>query len=212
MRSAIALAFVLVFALSGVALAQGDSGGTGGGGTGSGSTGGDGTTGGGSIGNHSSSDDRGSGGNGEYINSPASHDCKKSEVWSKTKNRCLKAEAGILPDEDLYQQGRALAKQGQYDWALDVLAVIQNKDDPRVLNYMGYSNRKAGRIELGISYYYKALEINPNFNLAREYLGEGYVAAGRIDLAKAQLIEIATRCGTNCEEYNDLAEVINGAY
>ena len=140
--------------------------------------------------------------------SPADHKCKKSEVWDKTKKKCVTKSSGILPDEDLYQQGRALAKQGHYDWALDVLAVIQNQDDPRVLNYTGYSHRKAGRLEIGISYYDKALAIDPNFVLAREYLGEGYVAAGRKDLAQLQLNEIANRCGTGCEEYKDLAEAI----
>ena len=57
-----------------------------------------------------------------------------------------------------------------------------NKNDPHVLNYLGYSNRKAGRLDVGLSYYQKALAIDPNFVLAREYLGEGYVAAGKLDL------------------------------
>jgi tetratricopeptide (TPR) repeat protein len=147
----------------------------------------------------------GEGGGGS---SPASNNCKTGQVWDKTKKKCVQAQSGVLPDEELYQQGRALAKEGRYDWALQVLAVIQNQDDPRVLNYTGYSHRKAGRLEIGISYYRKALALNPNFNLAREYLGEGYVAAGRIDLAQAQLSEIAQRCGTTCEEYKDLAEAI----
>ena len=46
--------------------------------------------------------------------------------------------------------------------------------------------------------------------LAREYLGEGYVAAGRIDLAKQQLAEIGARCGTACESYLELAMHIDG--
>jgi tetratricopeptide (TPR) repeat protein len=158
------------------------------------------------------------GGGGTTTTSPATLKCKKGQVVKEivkngTKKKiCVKATSGVLPDEDLYQQGRLLAKQGQYDWALQVLAVIQNQNDPRVLNYQGYSNRKAGRLELGIGYYRKALAINPNFVLAREYLGEGYVAAGRTDLAKAQLAEIEKRCGTTCEEYKDLSEVITGAH
>jgi hypothetical protein len=56
------------------------------------------------------------------------------------------------------------------------------------------------------------LAIDPDFVLAREYLGEGYVAAGKLDLARDQLREIGNRCGTNCEEYIELAEVISGAY
>ena len=101
-----------------------------------------------------------------------------------------------------------LAKAGEYEWALQVLAAIQNQNDPRVLNYTGYSNRKAGRLEIGITYYRKALAIDPNFVLAREYLGEGYVAAGRIDLAKLELNEIKNRAGTGSEEYQDLSKAI----
>ena len=136
--------------------------------------------------------------------------CKKGEVVKKVNNvkKCVKVESGILPDEDLYQQGRLLAKAGQYDWALQVLAAIQNQNDPRVLNYTGYSNRKAGRLEIGITYYRKALAIDPNFVLAREYLGEGYVAAGRVDLARIELGEIKNRAGVQSEEYHDLANAI----
>lgn len=137
--------------------------------------------------------------------------CKKGEVLKKVGNikKCVKVESGILPDEDLYQQGRILAKAGEYEWALQVLDAVQNQNDPRVLNYTGYSNRKAGRLEIGITYYRKALAIDPNFVLAREYLGEGYVAAGRIDLARLELDEIKKRAGTGSEEYQDLAKAIN---
>ena len=141
---------------------------------------------------------------------PVVKKCKKGEVVKKVNNvkKCVKAEIGILPDDELYEQGRVLAKAGQYEWALQVLAAIQNQNDPRVLNYTGYSNRKAGRLEIGITYYRKALAIDPNFVLAREYLGEGYVAAGRIDLAQIELSEIKNRAGINSEEYQDLSKAI----
>ena len=154
-----------------------------------------------------------SSGGGSNTAKPSLH-CKKGEVVKKIKHlgvymkKCVKVEAGILPDEDLYQQGRTLAKSGEYEWALQVLAAIQNKNDPRVLNMTGYSNRKAGRFEIGIAYYRKALAIDPNFVLAREYLGEGYVAAGRIDLAQVQLSEIKNRAGIDSEEYKDLSKAI----
>ena len=45
--------------------------------------------------------------------------------------------------------------------------------------------------------------------LAREYLGEGYVKMGRMDLAREQLAEIGNRCGTACEEYLLLAQAID---
>ncbi len=140
--------------------------------------------------------------------------CKKGEVIKKITqsgkkvNKCVKLQSGILPDEELYQQGRQLAKDGQYEWALQVLASIKNQNDPRVLNYTGYANRKAGRLEIGITYYRKALAIDPDFVLAREYLGEGYVASGRIDLAQVELSEIKKRAGANSEEYKDLSKAI----
>ena len=150
--------------------------------------------------------------------SPKDLKCKTGEVVKevvgkdgKKVKQCVKASSGILPDEELYQQGRLLAKAGEYDWALQVLALVRNQNDPRVLNYTGYSYRKAGHLDIGITYYRKALAINPDFVLAREYLGEGYVAAGRVDLAKLELNEIANRCGTTCEEYKDLSAAITTA-
>jgi tetratricopeptide (TPR) repeat protein len=145
----------------------------------------------------------GGGGSGETVKK-----CKKKEVWDKKTKKCVKVSYGILPDQELYQEGSALAQAGEYEWALTVLGAIQNLNDPRVLNYMGYSHRKSGRLDEAVGYYRKALAINPNFVLAREYLGEGYVAAGRADLAKIELSEIAWRCGTACEEYQELAEHI----
>lgn len=149
--------------------------------------------------------------------SPKAMKCKKGEViksvtkYGTAVKSCVKSTAGILSDDELYDQGRMLAKEGEYDWALTVLAQIENQNQPRVLNYTGYSHRKAGRFELGFSYYQKALAIDPNFVLAREYLGEGYVAIGKIDQAKLQLNEIAQRRGTSCEEYIDLNKAIHDA-
>jgi tetratricopeptide (TPR) repeat protein len=142
---------------------------------------------------------------GNSGSNPKPH-CKKNEVVKNGK--CVPKNPGVLPDEDLFQQGRNLALAGEYDWAIGVLETVSNKNDPRVLTYIGYSNRKAGRFEEAFNYYNKALAIDPNSVLTREYLGEGYVAAGKIDLAKAQLTEIASRCGTTCEEYQELAEHI----
>jgi tetratricopeptide (TPR) repeat protein len=141
--------------------------------------------------------------------SPKFAGCKKGfvKVMRNGKAVCSK-KTSELTDEELYNQGAALALDGEYAWALEVLGAIKNQNDPRVLNYTGYSHRKSGRLETAVSYYRKALEINPNFVLAREYLGEGYLAAGRVDLAKVELGEIARRCGTQCTEYQELNKAI----
>jgi tetratricopeptide (TPR) repeat protein len=129
--------------------------------------------------------------------------------YMMVKNVCKKIKKSELSDDVLFEQGQALAKAGEYDAALEILAAVQNQEDPKVLNYQGYSHRKSGRLETAVTYYRKALNINPNYILAREYLGEGYVAAGRIDLAKIELNEIAKRCGTTCEEYKMLSKFIS---
>ena len=160
----------------------------------------------------------GGGSGGVPTPSPTQLHCKTGEViktirkkGQKTKKVCVKATAGIIPDSEMYDQGRLLAKQGEYEWALTVLAAVQDKSNPDVLNYMGYSNRKAGRLDVAITYYQKALTLKPDFTLAREYLGEGFVAAGKLDLARVQLDEIKKISGTTSEEYIDLAAAINGA-
>ncbi|MDE2446786.1 MAG: tetratricopeptide repeat protein [Alphaproteobacteria bacterium] len=128
----------------------------------------------------------------------------------KPYKTCVKATAGVIPDNELYAQGYLLAKTGEYDWALQAFGAMTNTQTPETLTMIGYSNRKAGRLEVAVSYYDQALALKPDYVKAREYLGEGYVAAGRIDLARLQLAEIAKRVGTNSVEYSDLAKVISG--
>lgn len=150
--------------------------------------------------------------------SPTQLHCGKGEVVKTMRKKgrrpykvCSRVKADLLPDSELYQQGRLLAKQGEYEWAITVLSSVKDQNDPAVLNYLGYSNRKAGRLDIAITYYAKALAIDPNYVLAREYLGEGYVAAGRLDLAQIQLDEIGTRAGKDSEEYIDLARAMKGS-
>ena len=86
--------------------------------------------------------------------------------------------------------------------ALDTLAHIKNQEQARVLNLIGYNTRKLGEIDKGLDYYHKALALDPNYLLAREYLGEGYLQKGNLASARAELTEIADRCGDRCEEYD----------
>ncbi len=81
----------------------------------------------------------------------------------------------------------------------------------KALNYRGYATRKLGRTDEGISYYLQSVKLDPQYAQVREYLGEAYVIKGRVDLAQEQLQQIQSICGTSCEEYQDLAEAINGS-
>lgn len=135
--------------------------------------------------------------------------CKKGQVYSTSKKKCVKQTSEVVPDKSLKAQGWALARSGQYDSAVELFHLVADKRDPEALNGLGYTHRKMGLVEQGISFYQKALDANPDYILAREYLGEGYVKLGKMDLAREQLTEIGTRCGTACEEYLLLSQAID---
>jgi len=136
----------------------------------------------------------------------SSHNCSNGKVWDKKQQKCVPPQAGMLDDDSIYEAGRDLAMAGRYDEAINVLSMAADKTDPRILNYLGYSHRKSGRIQVGLGYYQEALRINPDYTLVREYLGEAYIQLGDVASAKNQLSEIEKRCGTGCKEYTVLSD------
>ena len=133
--------------------------------------------------------------------------CKTGYVYSKAKQICVKVNAG-LDDEELYEQGHALAKAGHYEAALAALTAIEDQDDSMVLTMIGYSLRKSGKWDDGVAYYHRALAIDPDNINTYEYLGEAFLSKGRIDLAQEQLVKIETIAGTESEQYQELAFAI----
>jgi tetratricopeptide (TPR) repeat protein len=152
----------------------------------------------------------GGGGGGGGGGAGPSHPCKAGQVYSPQANKCVPSNAGLLDDKQLFTEARALALDGYYEDALDILAKVKNQHDDMVLTYVGYSKRKLGMVDDGIAYYHQALAINPNNLNTREYLGEGYVAAGRTDLAVAELNKLEALCGTECDQYEQLELAIAG--
>jgi hypothetical protein len=210
-RSVLTIAFVGLLASTGAALAH-SSGGSGGGGSSSGGGGGgsSGGGGGGMGGGSSSSSGSGSGGSSSHF-MPSDQVCRRGLVYSQRVHRCVKAKSSGLTDQELFQQGRQLALAGYHVNALDVLDAVQNKQDAMVLTYIGYSHRKMGDTDVGIGFYKQALAIDPNNVNTHEYLGEGYASAGRIQLAKDELVIVQKLCGnTSCEQYEDLAAAVAG--
>lgn len=136
--------------------------------------------------------------------------CKDGQVWDKKKKECVKADQSGFNDDDLYKAAREFAYAEQYDNAIHVLQLAKNQNDPRILNYLGYSNRKAGRMELGMSFYKKALQADENYILARSYMGQALIQQGDIKAAKVQLVEIRDRGGEDSWAYRSLLKALNG--
>ncbi|GGA21170.1 tetratricopeptide repeat protein [Neptunicoccus cionae] len=148
-------------------------------------------------------------GDGNSSSTPTEAACKKKGMVLDTdKKKCVEAERGLFTDEVLYINARAMAYDGQYNDAIRLLSLVQTKDDPRVLNYLGFSHRKLGDLQTALTYYQQALQIDPDYILARSYMGQGFVADGNMDGARQQLSEIRTRDGETSWAYVMLENAI----
>ena len=94
-----------------------------------------------------------------------------------------------------------------YSKAYDKLlkAYDKDKENPDILNYLGFTLRKAGNFEEAEKFYLAGLEIKPDHKGINEYLGELYIKTNRIELAKEKL-EVLKGC--KCEEFEELRELI----
>ena len=136
--------------------------------------------------------------------------CINGKVYDKATKKCLKVESHNFSDDQLYLAAREMAYDGQYANALAVLDAAENQDDPRILNYRGFTNRKLGNHAVAMEYYEAALSINPDYILARSYMGQGLLASGDKEGALIQLAEIRERGGRNTWSYTALQMALRG--
>ena len=116
--------------------------------------------------------------------------------------------------KSLVKRGKKLESKGKNNKALKLYnsayekLLEANKSEsrnPDILNYLGFTLRKAGKYKQAEKYYLQGLEIKPNHNGINEYLGELYVKTQRMDLARERL-SVLNR--VDFEEYSELAEII----
>jgi cytochrome c-type biogenesis protein CcmH/NrfG len=105
---------------------------------------------------------------------------------------------------------RAKIKAKDYTAALAELRdLAEDTQQADVYNLLGFTLRKTGDFKTSLTYYTKALELQPDHKAAREYLGELYVETGNLAKAKEQLAILAKLCPSGCEEREDLQKAIN---
>jgi cytochrome c-type biogenesis protein CcmH/NrfG len=95
------------------------------------------------------------------------------------------------------------------DALAELRGLAEDNQQADVYNLMGYTLRKTGDYRTSLTYYTKALELQPDHKAAREYLGELYVETGNMEKAKEQLAALAKLCPGGCEEREDLQKAIN---
>jgi cytochrome c-type biogenesis protein CcmH/NrfG len=105
---------------------------------------------------------------------------------------------------------RAKIKAKDYAAALAELRdIAEDSQQADVYNLLGFTLRKTGDFKTSLTYYTKALELQPDHKAAREYLGELYVETGDAAKAKEQLDALTRLCPAGCEEREDLQKAID---
>lgn len=111
-----------------------------------------------------------------------------------------------------FKAAKQMIEAEQYVEAIAALEALNKLEDPRVLNWIAFSNRKLGNTDEAILLYTRALTIAPDFTPAHEYLGEAYIQANDIAKAKVQLATIEQLCGNqSCKEWKDLNRSLDKA-
>lgn len=103
----------------------------------------------------------------------------------------------------------AIEKQieaGEYEQALAGLEIHieRNRDDADAFNWLGYANRKLGRLEEAGKAYARALSLDPDHKGAHEYAGELRLMLGDLEGAERHLAALDRICFLGCEEYDEL--------
>jgi len=137
---------------------------------------------------------------------------KKTVVAKKVEQASTTTDLWAAKFGDLgpaYLAAVNLAQSAKYEDAIKAFNGLNKPDDPRVLNWIGFSLRKMGKVDEAMPYYDKALSKAPDFTPAHEYLGEAYLQMKDVAKAKDQLALIEKLCANRaCEEYKDLSEAI----
>ncbi|MDX2237896.1 MAG: tetratricopeptide repeat protein [Hyphomonadaceae bacterium] len=112
----------------------------------------------------------------------------------------------LLPGEAegraAYAEGVAQTNAGNFAAAFDAFqrAEIALGPHPDVLTYLGFTSRRLGRADAALTFYRRALAIDPDHRGAHEYLGEHFVQTGRLEDARSQLAQLDRLCPYGCAE------------
>ncbi|MEL6921510.1 MAG: hypothetical protein AAFO77_10915 [Pseudomonadota bacterium] len=137
--------------------------------------------------------------------------CAAGEVFDDNQSKCVPSNEQSLNDDQLLDNAKALAYADRFNEALGVLAMIDDQDTPEVQNYLGYATRNAGDLDKGLEHYRIALSLNPDYTLARSYMGIALLQKGDNRGALEQMVEIEKRVGTDAREYALLFDAVAAA-
>lgn len=124
----------------------------------------------------------------------------------------LFASSGFGDSE--YVAAVALINDRNYEQAIEALKSAQRAfgAHPDILTYLGFANRKLGRLDIAEGYYRAALIAAPGHRGATEYFGELMVERRDIAGARRMLARLDAQCRFGCTEAEELRAWIRVGY
>ena len=114
------------------------------------------------------------------------------------------------PEDPDYAAGKRAVEAMNWQAALDAFNKVAAKDpgNANAQNYLGYTYRKSGKLDLAFKHYEEALRLNPKHRGAHEYMGEAYLMVNNLAKAEEHLKVLDRLCLFGCEEYDDLKKAV----
>jgi tetratricopeptide (TPR) repeat protein len=129
---------------------------------------------------------------------------KKSHV---KKNRSSSLEDFVAGYKAAYA---LIYEKGEYEAAITALRALDDDENADVANLIGYASRKLGRYDDAKVWYESSLAADPNHAVTWSYYGMWQAEQGNLLKAKDDLEKVRLICGTGCEPYKMLKDVIDG--
>ena len=133
---------------------------------------------------------------------------------------CMSSEAALSePYEDTpdaaardadYAAGKAALDRKNWSEAVKHFrqAALRAPDSADLHNYLGFSYRNLGEMDLAFKHYERAIELNPRHRGAHEYIGEAYLLVNDLPRAEVHLTALRGICLLPCEELADLEKAV----
>ena len=100
--------------------------------------------------------------------------------------------------------------KADYEGGIAALRAMGYDNNPDVANLIGYASRKLGRYDDAKVWYERSLAADPNHAVTWSYYGMWQAEQGNLLKAKDDLEKVRLICGTTCEPYKMLKDVIDG--
>ena len=117
--------------------------------------------------------------------------------------------SAVARDEDYAAGKQAMEKK---NWTEAIrryqMAAKRNPENADLQNYLGYSYRNVGQMDLAFKHYLRAIALDPRHRGAHEYIGEAYLMVKNLPKAEEHLAALEKICLLPCEELDDLRKKV----